>query len=401
MVIASAPPKPVRSRSRRTSTPALGHVDAGAFVHRLFGDVLHAKRVGSLADGVAGVLQAGCLGIHAIGHGLAAARNLQSKHAVKQVDRLLSNDGVDLEKLLPLWALYVVGDRKSLWINLDWTDFDDMDQTMLVASIQTSHGRSTPLWWKTHTKSALKGQRNAFEDELLSQLKDTLDEGIDVTIVADRGFGDHRLFEFIRDELGWNYLIRFKKCIIVRDSKGESKAAADWFGARGRVVSLRDAAITTERAEVPQVVLIHDHQMEQPWCLASNHRDIPARDLVKAYGRRFTIEEMFRDVKDLRFGMGMAWTPVRSNDRRDRLFLLAALAHGLLTLLGAAGEACGMDKQLKTNTSKKRTLSLFRQGTLWFNALPNMSRERAEPLVAEFGRILKTIPVFSNAFGLL
>lgn len=390
-----------RNASAAIESPALAHVDADSFVHRLFGEVLHSKRADSLGSSLEGLLQAGCLGIHAIGHGLAAARNLQGKHAVKQVDRLLSNDGIDLETLLPHWVRFVVGDRSALWVNLDWTDFDDTDQTMLVASVQTNHGRATPLYWKTHAKSALKGNRNDYEDELLSSLKEALGDEIDVTVVADRGFGDHKLFEFIRDDLKWNYLIRFKQGTFVCDANGQTQKASDWLRARGRVVAIPDAKITVERADVPLVVLLHDHEMADPWCLATNHKSMAPRDIVKAYGKRFSIEEMFRDVKDIRFGMALGWTPVRSPARRDRLFLLAALAHGLLTLLGAAGEACGMDRQLKTNTVKTRTLSLFRQGCLWFDALPNMSPERAAPLVAAFGELLVGIPLCKQAFGLV
>jgi len=38
------------------------------------------------------------------------------------------------------------------------------------------------------------------------------------------------------------------------------------------------------------------------------------------------------------------------------------LAMFLLTLLGGAGEQVGCDRQLKANTSKRRTHSLLRQG---------------------------------------
>ena len=50
--------------------------------------------------------------------------------------------------------------------------------------------------------------------------------------------------------------------------------------------------------------------------------------------------------------------------RRDRLLLISAFATALLTLLGAVGEALGMDRFLKSNTSKTRTHSLFRQGCM-------------------------------------
>ena len=52
----------------------------------------------------------------------------------------------------------------------------------------------------------------------------------------------------------------------------------------------------------------------------------------------WVVEESFRDVKDLRFGMGLSSFRIAETDRRDRLLLLSALTCALLTLLGAAGE---------------------------------------------------------------
>jgi len=58
---------------------------------------------------------------------------------------------------------------------------------------------------------------------------------------------------------------------------------------------------------------------------------------VKGYGRRFSIEETFRDLTNLRFGMGLTDTRISSPGRRDRILLVGAIAASLLTLLGAAG----------------------------------------------------------------
>jgi hypothetical protein len=52
--------------------------------------------------------------------------------------------------------------------------------------------------------------------------------------------------------------------------------------------------------------------------------------------------------------------------------LVNAFAIVFLTLLGAAGESLGMDRHLKSNTAKHRTHSLFRQGSMLFDLIPNM-----------------------------
>jgi hypothetical protein len=114
--------------------------------------------------------------------------------------------------------------------------------------------------------------------------------------------------------------------------------------------------------------------MRDAWCLATSRSDRTASELTKLCGRRSEVEETFRDTKDTHFGMGLEATDIKSAARRDRPLLLAALA--LLTLLGAAGERCGLDRRLRTDTSKRHQLSLCNQGSCWCEATPNMREER-------------------------
>jgi hypothetical protein len=69
---------------------------------------------------------------------------------------------------------------------------------------------------------------------------------------------------------------------------------------------------------------------------------------------------------------------------RDRLWLINAFAVVLLTLLGAAGEALGYDRMLKTNTAKRRVHSLFRQGCILYDLIPTMPDTRLRPLMKRF-----------------
>jgi hypothetical protein len=70
--------------------------DVRSFVGELYGADLHAKRVESLAGATLGVMQSASLAVAMIGQALAQARGLVTKHAIKQVDRMLSNNGIDV-----------------------------------------------------------------------------------------------------------------------------------------------------------------------------------------------------------------------------------------------------------------------------------------------------------------
>jgi Transposase DDE domain len=359
-----------------------------AFIDSLYGHDLHAKRVDSLAAATLGVMTGASLAVAMIGQALAQARGLVTKHAIKQVDRLLSNSGIDVWESFARWVPHLVGSRSDIVVAMDWTDFDGDGQATLALNLVTDHGRAIPLLWLSVWKDELKDQRNDFEDTCLRRLSEVVPSGCRVTILADRGFGDHKLFAYLAD-LGFAFVIRFRGNIHVTDASGETRTAANWVGRSGRARKLRGARVTASHAyQVGAVVCVHARDMKEPWCLAASDAEAPAGTLIKQYARRWTIEPSFRDTKDLRFGMGMAEIRIAEPERRDRLLLISAFAMALLTMLGTAGESLGMDRLLKSNTSKTRTHSLFRQGCMLYELIPNMPEHRLLPLMQRFTEML-------------
>jgi hypothetical protein len=367
--------------------------DVRSFIGALYGSDLHAKRVDSLAAATLDVMTASSLAVAMIGHALAQARGLITKHAVKQVDRLLSNNGIDVWDSFARWVPHQIAGRQDILVAMDWTDFDHDDQATLVLGLVGSHGRAAPLLWLTVWKEELKNQRNDYEDACLRRLSELVPPGCRVTILADRGFGDQKLFAFL-GELGFDYVIRFCGNIHVSDTNGQTRPAADWVGKNGRARKLRDARVTAKGQQVGAVVCVHAKGMKEPWCLATSQKDATAAALINHYARRWTIEPQFRDTKDLQFGMGLSSTRVGEPTRRDRLLLISAFATALLTLLGAVGESLGMDRLLKSNTSKTRTHSLFRQGCMLYDLIPNMPEHRLLPLMQKFNHAVSNIALF-------
>jgi len=383
-----------RSRNRRKT---LGLRHTRAFVNRVFGMDMHAMRVLSLANGVAGVLNTAVLSVHGIGQAYARLARITPKAGVKQVDRTLSNDGIEVDAVMRRWAQYVVGTHPSVVVALDWTDFDDDDHTTLCAYLVTTHGRAMPIAWKTMKKSKLADHRTATELTLIETLHTWLPASVGVTLLADRGFGSQVLYENL-NMLGWDFVIRFRECILV-DCDGVQKPASQWLLSTGRARKLAAAKVTSDRTEVGAVVVAKAAKMKDAWCLATSLGALTAAQVVKLYGRRFTIEETFRDTKDLHFGLGLKATHIRNADRRDRLLLLVAMAHTLLTLLGAASEASGLDRYLKVNTVKRRTLSLYRQGLYWYECIPDMREDWLRRLMTAYDEIVRTHAFFSTFFA--
>ena len=132
-------------------------------VHRslvgLFDGGMHAKRIESLANATLGVVRTGSLAVSTIGHGLALARGLTSKHAIKQVDRLLSNEGIDIDAALRHWVPYVVGPRTSINVAIDWTEFDADGQATLISLLTGMAGHAAVVADGRHSHPQEPSQR--------------------------------------------------------------------------------------------------------------------------------------------------------------------------------------------------------------------------------------------------
>lgn len=61
---------------------------------------------------------------------------------------------------------------------------------------------------------------------MLHRLYEVLPEGVQVTVIADRGFEDCNLFRYLSEELGFGYVIRLRGHIYVTSAKGERRRAS-------------------------------------------------------------------------------------------------------------------------------------------------------------------------------
>jgi hypothetical protein len=106
--------------------------------------------------------------------------------------------------------------------------------------------------------------------------------------------------------------------------------------------------------------------MKEPWCLAVGDG---SWTIAPSAGRSRRIFATRRSTP--RHGHERALHR-RSAAARPAVSAERIRAIVLLTLLGKAGESLGLDRHLKVNTSKHRTHSLFRQGCLLYDLIPNM-----------------------------
>ncbi len=179
------------------------------------------------------------------------------------------------------------------------------------------------------------------------------------------------------------------------------KPAGRRNGLGNAVACARHATVTADDYPLATVVRVQARDMKEPLYLATSTTDAPARALINLYSHRWGIECGLHDAKDVRFGMVMGSMHVSTPERRDRLWLICAFAVALLTLSDAAGEALGYDRYLKSNTTKRRTHSLWRQGIMLYQLIPNMTKYMLRPQIERFAEMLAGVAVFTEMFGIV
>ncbi len=315
----------------------------------------HAKRQRTLAHLVAALITVGKIGVAALGRAIPG--KVSMKHRIKQVDRFLSNEGLHVPDWCECLLTTVIGPRRSLRIAIDWTKVGEWP--VLVASIVVRR-RGIPVWWAACDPSKMSRSMNAIEEAFLLQLRTMIPRDVETTLLFDRGFRRVALVRFLREH-GFHFVIRCPGDTSVW-SRGFSGSLRSLKLVSGQVRDLGVVDATKRRPEPVRVVAVHDRGQKDAWYLFSD-LDLPGRDIVRLYGRRFTIEEVFRDQKSTRYGWSLGEYKLKSRvDRLDRLLLVIATAYFLVTLAGLAVQNRGKDRGFRANTERKQTHSLFQLG---------------------------------------
>lgn len=360
-----------------------------------FNSQLHAKRLSSLSDSILGALTSHSLQPSKMGDGLAEAKGLLPKHARKQVDRLISNKGINDELCQNNLAGLLISNRKRITVAMDWTVFAKDGHMTITLRLITTHGRATPLLWKTVSVVGLKGNKNKHVFSLLERLRIIVPKGIQVVLLADREFGTLNQMKKIKEVLGFDYVLRLKKNFTITDKCSIKKLAHEWLN-KASAICIDDAKITVQNYPVKKLIICQEPGMKEMWCLACSLSNIATQTVLNLYGKRWTTETSYRDEKDLYFGMGLKKARIKKIARRERLLLISAIMIIFLTLLGAASEAAGFDKYLKSNTSPKRTHSLFSQGRLVLRLLKKLPPTWIETIGWFFAQYCQALKFIEN-----
>lgn len=304
-----------------------------------------------------GLISAGKIGVAAIGRGIEGSA--LEKHKIKRVDRFLGNEKLNGAQVAKDLFKEVTAPYNFVFMSIDWTDcHDGVHQTLRAALITNS--RALPIWSKTVRKDELTLNQNMIEDKFVEEIKELFASEKKIIILADRGF--HRV-GFLRklEELRFEYIVRLPINVWLEHPHFRGVLGGlivKW----GILRDFRCGKLQKEEKYPVRVVAYFEKGQKEPWLLATNIRSWRPKKVIQGYGRRFEVEESIRDAKSWRFGFAMKGLKLSTPERWDRMFLVVSFAYIIMVLAGIWGEKKKIHRKLMANTSKRRTLALWRVG---------------------------------------
>lgn len=332
---------------------------------------VHKTRIKTLAAMVYGLARSPRLGVAALGRALPGGT--AEKHRIKRVDRFLGNERIRPDELVRPLIGAIIGTRQRIFVAIDWTDLHDGIHQALVAGVITG-SRALPIWWRIVDKRDLAASQNRIEEQFIATLRRLLPRDREAVILADRGFARVGFLQQLQ-RLGFRYVIRTKVTVWVEGERHRGTLGDLVIG----LGTLLDLGVVNYQKNVGWPVRVVAHfapGQREPWLLATNITEVSPSVVVRWYGRRMEVEELFKDLKNERAGFRLRGLALKSPLRYSRLFLLVAYAYYLLTVLGEWAENHNLHKRLMANTASKRTLGLWRVGYYIFRSL---SRRRGRP----------------------
>lgn len=346
------------------------------FVFRVLGDALRKSQVKTLAALVPGLIRSQQLGIAAIGRCLGGGA--KPKNGIKRVFRFTSNEGVDVTATARAMIAMLCQPGKVIGIAMDWTKIGDFQ--VLTSAVVTKH-RAIPVYWTVIDE--LETRMKDAERDHIATLRELVPRENGPVILADRGFDD---VAFLR-ALGADFqlVVRSANSTCVRlQGENDFQRLSQISIERNRVYDFGQIEFRKDDPLKVRLIIVHDGQQADPWILLTNIEGGPPRDIVRWYGRRFEIEEAFRDLKDLRAGFRLRHYKMSEPARLGRLLIVAVLAYLFLVLMGMWGEKQGLHRDYQVNTVKRRVLAVWRLGIL---LLKSGVRARLEELVCLLGGV--------------
>lgn len=343
--------------------------------HKLLSNTsIHKKRAQVIGEVIETILIAKEISVTKVGRKMKNKCHTRSN--IRKVDRLYGNKHLLQETNIinREIAKFLIKTDQPL-IAIDGSKIPNSRWYILSASLVVK-GRSITLC-EVIFERRYYGSPKLYK-KLLLELKSIMPDRAAPILITDAEF-KRPWFEMV-DKFGWDYIgrVRGNKFISVKDE--DFQIMYDFFDqATHKPKSLgygflniqqeylgyfylykdkpkgRHAHTRTGRHSETEKSLRNARSASEPWLLFSS-LDLPAEQIIKAYKKRMTIEENFRDMKSGRYGFGMEMTHSKSKERYKIMLLLARLAATIAYVIGFIAEMKGIQRHFQSCSTRGRRM---------------------------------------------
>lgn len=295
----------------------------------------------------------------------------------RRFSRWFHNDNIEVADIYDPLIKQALRDwgQETLYLALDTCMLQNTYCQIRICLIY--RGRSIPLVWLTieHGSSSVKF---SVYKELMSRAKSLLPENRKVVFLADRGFIDTQLMEFLTSELHWNFRIRYKLSSHVyrRSKRGNGFSKVKISAQYGHARFFHNVYVTDKQHGAVHLAFArHSGKEDETWLIVSNEpTDL---ETFTEYGLRFDIEEGFKDDKSGLFELESS--KLRDAKAITRLYTVIAIATLFLVSQGVAvvkkGIRCEIDPHWQ------RGLSYLKIGLRYLDSISSRGYKIIEKLI--------------------
>ncbi|XGV97589.1 MAG: transposase [Leptolyngbya sp. BL-A-14] len=219
-------------------------------------------------------------------------------------------------------------------------------------------GRTVPVAWRVvaHSSSTV---RLWTMQRVLRQAARIMPDGITVVLLADRGFAEGKLMQYLRENLSWHFRIRIKRSF-------QFQLQEQWLKVSSVQLQPGQAYFTPKvlvgkTKPYPDVYLAfaHDQQSDEDWVIVSD--EPTTLPILAQYRLSFQVEETFLDLKSN--GFKLEASRLREKFALSQLCGVIALTMLFLVLQGVQVVVSGKRRQVDAHWN--RGMSYLKLGWHW------------------------------------
>jgi hypothetical protein len=376
---------------------------------------MHAKRVDALLRATAALLRGGVTSLSAIA--LHLGNGITMKHRLKSVDRLLGNEALHAVRLEVYRCLAQcwLKDVPQFLVVVDWSDLTRDQRWQLLRASVIVEGRSVTLYEEVHPQKLLNNPK--VHRCFLQRLAEVVPSGCKMIVMTDAGF--HASWFKMVSEQGWEFVGRVRgrvglqlkedgPWIAARDLYSDARTQVRDIGlvryVRNNPLGVRAVLSKRPRKGRHRLNIYgakrrghhsvkNARNAREPWLVVSSLglRHLHAEAIVALYSQRMRIEQSFRDIKNLRLGLGLDGARSRSGPRLEMLLLIAHLVSFVQRLIGESARQQQLELEFTPTRRKSRhEISVLSLGRRILDTAPHYLRQlipwRSVSVMAEQAR---------------